>query len=1443
MGFFDTVQIQLRLTAACKAIDPGHAGYKLVYGLNVQGNATKSAGVAVLFRQQLLSSGQLQIDEANIQRHQNGRFLHLPVQWGGHSFTLATAYLPNDSTAQRQFLAAHLQPLVQSAPTLLVGGDWNFVPNRQLDRVRRQAMPGGGNGQGNGNGNGGDGVAGVGGVGARGGVGAGGGLGGGAAAGVGGGAGGLPAGAAVGPAADPAQAKFVEVAPDLRDAYRTLHPTTRSFTWHSNQHASRIDRWHLSSGLSPHLSRCWVGPETPSDHRPVIMELLPANPAFFGPGVRRVRMQAFWHDEVARTEFQDYLQQELATAPQGGHGLQADAAARALLAWWTQLKGKMHVKAASLARRVRSASQTAAAATRQQAADALGTAYGALETAADAAGADAALDQVIAARSAWCAQVQAGRSAAAWQRRRDWIHQGERPSPVLTDLLQSGSTPSSRSIAALQSPTTGRLVTAGRPMARLVGQYWANISAAPQPAPAAEQQVLQAVQAAGLQLTPQEADHLGSEEITAAEVKLALKHSAPGKSPGLDGLPVDLYRKCSDILAPMLARVYTAMAKVGEVPQGFLDGLVVTLYKAGAKTLPVNYRPITLLNADYRVLAKVLAMRLRGVQGKLISPEQTGFLPDRHIGENIMLLQLFPEALPPDSPALAIFLDFYKAYDTVNRSVMYAVMHAMGLGAGFMRWVQLLLTSTGACALVNGYVSQRYAYTAGVRQGCPLSPQLYLFVAQAMLLFLKAEGFGAQVSGRRLTAAQYADDAQVFLSSATEIPRFLSVMDIFKAASGQGLNVDKTLVLGLGRAARLQFWEEHFAAHAAPQRQAMAQQQLQQDRSAVPPGCIVHGLKVVRSAKALGITFCGTGAVEVEWEALLAKVLKVFGFIARLPLSLFGRAFAAAGYGISKMLYCAEFSGMPPPSIVQKLEKATAKLVDRHLPPESTTRRFPGIAGELLGGHPSTGGVGALPWQQHILARHAMWGVRLILGSPSVPWVHVARSLLVPPGVTCPAWFNLGIAMCHSRQEGPTGRPLPLALQRLVRGLGALPAWRDIQTLPLGLGEWCKHAPLWCNPFLKQAPGGLLGIGPLPRHGLESEFGDLAEMSTLHTISHALTALQEVRACSSSHAYQQQIWPFWLQRDPRFVDRQVAEDRLDALVTAIPVPWRLAAVGVGGGVPLPVPSPQVLVQTYIIDRLGWGHPSLANRCVSLSQLTVKLATLLQLEPLLAAREVKHTAFLAEACLGLGANLQAPPTELMCLLRRLWRLPWDNQRKEFFWRFTVDGLPTAARMHMLGEPCAVCQSMAPGRRHHYWECPVAMAVVTELRRGLAGFGGEPLRCDHVWLARRPCDQLHQGLWLVVCQAALLGMDKGRRLMVATTMADRHQQHRGLHSLPGPAQLQVVCRVAAATFWDMLADYVGLGMTPVTWLAEVHSQHPFLGVQLAADGRRSLVLRRV
>ena len=186
-------------------------------------------------------------------------------------------------------------------------------------------------------------------------------------------------------------------------------------------------------------------------------------------------------------------------------------------------------------------------------------------------------------------------------------------------------------------------------MAQLVGQFWANVCSAPTPDAAATAQVLQAVRAAGLFLDGQAAQVLGDSSVSAAEVSRALKHSAPGKAPGLDGMPVDLWRKCSSEVVPLLARLYTAIGRQDQTPRGFLDGLVVTLPKTGPREQPSNYRPITLLNSDYRVLAKILATRLRAVQPTIIQPEQTGFLPDRHIGENILLAQLLPSALPPSS--------------------------------------------------------------------------------------------------------------------------------------------------------------------------------------------------------------------------------------------------------------------------------------------------------------------------------------------------------------------------------------------------------------------------------------------------------------------------------------------------------------------------------------------------------------------------------------------------------------------------------------------------------------------------------------------------------------------------------------------------------------------------------------------------------------------------
>ncbi len=130
----------------------------------------------------------------------------------------------------------------------------------------------------------------------------------------------------------------------------------------------------------------------------------------------------------------------------------------------------------------------------------------------------------------------------------------------------------------------------------------------------------------------------------------------------------------------------------------------------------------------------------------------------------------------------------------------------------------------------------------------------------------------------------------------------------------------------------------------------------------------------------------------------------------------------------------------------------------------------------------------------------------------------------------------------------------------------------------------------------------------------------------------------------------------------------------------------------------------------------------------------------------------------------------------------------------------------------------------------------MAVLTQ---GLLPLASPPVRRVHVWLARRPCLGLSSKLWLVITQAALLGMDKGRRTLTAFKLAARDP---GGRHLPLPLREQIASRVAVATFWDMLTEFASLTPPGAVWLQRVPPAHPFLRVQSAAGGSLSLQVQR-
>lgn len=267
-----------------------------------------------------------------------------------------------------------------------------------------------------------------------------------------------------------------------------------------------------------------------------------------------------------------------------------------------------------------------------------------------------------------------------------------------------------------------------------------------------------------------------------------------------------------------------------------------------------------------------------------------------------------------------------------------------------------------------------------------------------------------------------------------------------------------------------------------------------------------------------------------------------------------------------------------------------------------------------------------------------------------------------------------------------------------------------------------------------------------------------------------------------------------------------------------------------------------LAQHPALAALGWQHP--AGTSTPLPDLTVRLGTRLQLEqpgqpgqPTAEEQRRERLATFA-ALAGAPTNAAAAPQptrpaetthqtqppeaqahadQVLRMLARIWKLNWDNSHKEVLWRLAVNGLPLASRMRGGGpKPCS-CGHATPDRRHHFWECPVAVAVVDSMQAQLGV--RRNITCRNLWLAEPPAN-VHAGMWDVVCLAALVAMDSGRRLMTRTILTAREQ-----NSQLTPGLTQHAAQHAVARFWDLLQDFCTVGLAPATWQAQLSGEHPF------------------
>eukprot|EP00253_Pinus_taeda_P016641 PITA_16641 len=223
-------------------------------------------------------------------------------------------------------------------------------------------------------------------------------------------------------------------------------------------------------------------------------------------------------------------------------------------------------------------------------------------------------------------------------------------------------------------------------------------------------------------------------------IRSTLKWFKKDKSPGSDGWPVEFYIDFFDIIRLDLLGVVEESRSLGRIYAPLNSTFIALIPKTDSPTSFHDFHPISLCICLYKIIAKIIANRIKPILSKHISQEQFTFLHNRHIHEAIGFAQ---EALHSIKlrklKGMALKIDLSKAFDKISWLFLRMILTHLGFPLEFTRWIMRCITSVSFAILINGSTSHSFQAERGIRQGCPLSPLLFLLVMEGLSRLIATE--------------------------------------------------------------------------------------------------------------------------------------------------------------------------------------------------------------------------------------------------------------------------------------------------------------------------------------------------------------------------------------------------------------------------------------------------------------------------------------------------------------------------------------------------------------------------------------------------------------------------------------------------------------------------------------------------------------------------------
>jgi hypothetical protein len=291
--------------------------------------------------------------------------------------------------------------------------------------------------------------------------------------------------------------------------------------------------------------------------------------------------------------------------------------------------------------------------------------------------------------------------------------------------------------------------------------------------------------------------------VSERELLEVLQSFQRGKSPGPDGWPIEFYLGCLDILGSDLLKVVEESRERGHIHNPINATFIALIPKSDNPSTFEDFRPISLCNCLYKIISKVISRRLKAILSKHISCEQFGFLEGRQIHEAIGVAQEGLHSIKLKKlKVVVVKIDLSKAFDRVNWLYIRMLLIHLGFGLVFVNWIMACLSSVSFSILLNGSATKFFLAERGLRQGCPLSPLLFLLVAEGLSRFISGANLGGRFAGIKITNGLiithllFVDDILIFCDGSTRDADTLSEgLTLFRTATGMRINAQKSSIL------------------------------------------------------------------------------------------------------------------------------------------------------------------------------------------------------------------------------------------------------------------------------------------------------------------------------------------------------------------------------------------------------------------------------------------------------------------------------------------------------------------------------------------------------------------------------------------------------------------------------------------------------------------------